>query len=164
MYEKFGEFNDVKELNETARGFLVEGDLKSLREFATENGLDPEDVEDYIAGDLPELATEVSAAMGKLLAEEKEIETKKTPEKMPLKIIMEMTRLILTESEMPQAILKKGKRITEIYELMKKVARTQKRGSVGVACGTDRQLQEIIRTYYTRGKKEAEEVIKNLYK
>lgn len=163
MYDKFGEFDSVEELNEAARGFLAEGDLKSLREFAEENGLDKEDVEDYIAGEMPELATSISAAMGKFAIEEKEIEKKSKQKKYPLMVILEMAQSIMSDREVLKGIMRKGKRIEEIYKRMESVARKHKQGSVGVACGTDRELQEIIRAYYTKGEKEAKEVMEKLY-
>ena len=36
MFDKFGEFDSVEELNRAAAGFLTEGDLDSLRKLAEE--------------------------------------------------------------------------------------------------------------------------------
>ena len=66
MFDKFGEFNSVEELNEAAAGFKREGDLESLKELAIENGLDEDDAQDYIDGLSDELATLPVAAFGKL--------------------------------------------------------------------------------------------------
>lgn len=79
MYEKFGEFNTVTELNMAAEGLLKEGDTESLYELAEENGIDREDAQDYINGDTDTLATELSAALGKL---DKEAEALKVREIM----------------------------------------------------------------------------------
>ena len=38
MFDKFGEFNSVEELNAAAEGFRNEGDLESLMALAQENG------------------------------------------------------------------------------------------------------------------------------
>lgn len=164
MYEKFGEFNSVEELNEAAAGFLAEGDFKSIRELAEENGLDGEDAEDYIAGDIPQLATVVSAAMGKLELEEKEINKKSAIEKMPLLAIHNMTKGMCTDETMAAAVMGKGKRIEKIFGLMRKAAQKHKSGGMGVCCGTDRELCNVIRAYYTEGEKKAVEVIEALYK
>lgn len=164
MYEKYGEFDSTEELNKAAAGFLAEGDLKSLRELAEENGLDGEDAEDYIAGDIPELATVVSAAMGKLDLEEKEIDKKSVIEKMPLLVIHNMTKGMCTDEAIAAAVMGKGKRIEKIFGLMRKAAQKHKSGGTGFCCGTDRQLCNIIRAYYLDGDKGAEEVIEALYK
>lgn len=164
MYEKFGEFNSVEELNEAAAGFLAEGDFKSLRELAEENGLDGEDAEDYINGDIPELASTFGAALGKLALEEKEIEKKGMIEKMPLLTILHMAKGMCTDKTMAAAVMGKGKRIEGIYSLMRKGAEKHKEGNRGISCGTDRELSGIIRTYYTEGEKKAAEQIESLYK
>ena len=48
MFDKFGEFNSVEELNEAAAGFVQEGDFESLYALARENGIEKEDVDDYL--------------------------------------------------------------------------------------------------------------------
>lgn len=164
MYEKFGEFDSVKELNKAAAGFLAEEDFNSLKELAKENGLDREDVEDYINGDTPELASAFSAALGKLELEEKEIEKKGVIERTPLLTILHMAKGMCTDQGMAAAVLGKGKRIEKIYDLMREGAKKHKEGSMGISCGTDRELCNIIRTYYIEGDKKAAEVIENLYK
>ena len=50
MYKKFGEFDSWEEINRAARAQLEEGDLDAIKEIAKENGLDPEDVEDFCTG------------------------------------------------------------------------------------------------------------------
>lgn len=75
MFEKFGEFNSAAEINETAVNLRKEGDFESLKALAEENGLDPEEAEDYITGAADKLCyTALMAAMGKLDLEEKDLE------------------------------------------------------------------------------------------
>lgn len=74
MFDKFGEFDSVEELNAAAEGQKAEGDLAALIELAVENGLDPGDAEDYMNGDMPRLAEPVTAAHGKLKVEAKNIQ------------------------------------------------------------------------------------------
>ena len=69
MFDKFGEFDSHTELNEAAAGQLEQGDHKALFELAAENGIDKEDVQDYIDGIADELATPLMAAEGKLRME-----------------------------------------------------------------------------------------------
>lgn len=73
MFEQFGEMGSATEINLLAENLRKEGDTDSIKKLAKENGLDEMDVEDFIAGDLPELCTELSAAVGKLELEAKEL-------------------------------------------------------------------------------------------
>lgn len=47
MFEKFGEFDSYEEINRAAKAQLEEGDLEAIKTIAEENGLDPEDAEDF---------------------------------------------------------------------------------------------------------------------
>lgn len=69
MFDKFGEFNSVAELNLAAAGQKEQGDLEALIALAVENGLDKEDAEDYMDGMVDELATPLTAALGKIKVE-----------------------------------------------------------------------------------------------
>lgn len=73
MFDRFGEFDSVAELNAAAEGLLKEGDTNSIRVLAEENGIDREDAEDYITGVVTELANVLMAAYGKLDVEAKEL-------------------------------------------------------------------------------------------
>ena len=73
LFERFGEFDSVEELNMTAEGLKEEGDLESLKVLAEENGLDAADAEDYANGIVTELANSLLAALGKLKVEVKEL-------------------------------------------------------------------------------------------
>ncbi len=73
MFDKFGEFDSCEELNRAAAAQLKEGDDQALVALALENGIDEEDVKDYIDGEVQELATPLMAAYGKLDIEEKEL-------------------------------------------------------------------------------------------
>ena len=72
MSEKFGEFNSAEELNRKAEE--LKGDIYKLKQFAAENGLEEDDVNDYVDGVITELATPLTAAMGKIKAEKEELE------------------------------------------------------------------------------------------
>ena len=65
MFDKFGEFDSHEELNRAAAAQLKEGDEEALMALAQENGIDEEDVKDYINGDIQELSTPLTAALGK---------------------------------------------------------------------------------------------------
>lgn len=166
MFDKFGEFDSVEELNFAAAGLLKEGDTKSLEDLAKENGIDTEDVNDYIEGMMTELASVFSAAFGRLrVEEEKTINTKKNIiDKMPLQLILTMLRGMCTNEDLAKAVMKKGKRISNIYEAMRSEAQKHKSGSMGMSCGTDRELCEIIRAYYMESESKFKAKIAALYK
>ncbi|MCM1326938.1 MAG: hypothetical protein NC094_09035 [Bacteroidales bacterium] len=73
LFEKFGEFDSVEELNRAAAAQKAEGDIEALKALALENGLEEEDAEDYMNGCTPELATDLQAAVGKLRAESRDL-------------------------------------------------------------------------------------------
>ena len=66
MFEKFGEMDSYKEINELAENLFNEGDLGSLKAMAAENGITGDYVELYINGDVPYLCDIPTAAIGKL--------------------------------------------------------------------------------------------------
>lgn len=76
MFEKFGEFNSAEEINATAEGLKEEGDTESLYVMAKENGLEKEDVDDYLDGYTNELVNPLMAALGKIAVEEENLKPK----------------------------------------------------------------------------------------
>lgn len=73
MWDKFGEFDSWEEINKAAEGQKAEGDEKALKELAKENGIDIEDAEDYYDGTILSLCSPLTAAIGKLDIEEKDL-------------------------------------------------------------------------------------------
>lgn len=146
MFEKFGEFDTVEELNMAAEGLKKEGDIKSLHELAKENGIAKEDVEDYVSGELDELADEMSAAIGKL-----EVEKEKANEYE--KIIADYMITQAADTEVARAIRRKGKTVKGALAEMEKQAR--KKAVNGMAMITDREGYGIVKKYYL--KKEVQE-------
>ena len=160
MFDKFGEFNSVEELNKAAEGLKKEGDMKSLFALAKENGIDKEDCEDYVAGDTEELVTPIMAALGRLQVEKEEFSKADINKKMICLTIWNFVQAMAAEPEIQKGIMKK--RIEGIYKAIEGRARKHKSGNCGCSCGTDRELQEIIRAYYVSGN--AKEKIEQLYK
>lgn len=137
MKKKFGIFNSVEELNRAAAGQLKEGDIEALKELAKENGIDADDVEDYVEGYTDELATPLTAALGKIEIEVAEITH--TREKIPCRIIANMTKGMLTDINIANSVMKKDKKIQDITAIMCEMQCNM---------GTDRELEEIIKTYF----------------
>lgn len=162
MFEKFGEFDSAEELNKAADGLLNEGDLDSLKELAKENGIDEEDAQDYIDGLIENLATVTSAAFGRLYVEEQQSKTNKG-EEMVARVIFAMTRSLCSNESFCAAVMRKGKRLMAVYQAMRNVAQKHKNGNIGVSCGTDRELCNLITTYYMQGDEELKKQIEKLY-
>lgn len=162
MYDKFGEFDSAEELNQAAAGLLFEGDLTSLKELGAENGIDEADVQDYIDGYADELATVSMAAFGKLAAEEQSIKDKKEYQQAA-RVIFPMVRGLCLKESFCRAVMKKGKRVMNVYEEMKKEASNHKTGSMATACGTDRELSNIIKAYYLEDEASLIKTLKDLY-
>ncbi|MBE5922633.1 MAG: hypothetical protein E7269_07770 [Lachnospiraceae bacterium] len=80
MFEKFGEFDTYSEINELAENLFNEGDLKSIKVVAEENGIPAEVAEAYINMELPYLCDALSAALGKIDIEVAELKPKEIME------------------------------------------------------------------------------------
>lgn len=152
MFKKFGEFDSVEELNAAAEGFLKECDEESLLVLAEENGIDKEDAQDYLDAYTSEFATVFSAAMGRLAVQEKEIKAKPPMEAAANLVILNQIRALCTEPELARAVMRKGKRVAKIYETMGKKAKeaSSAKRSMVVCCGTDRELEKLIYSYFTK--------------
>lgn len=107
MFEKFGEFDSVEELNMTAEGLKKEGDEDALIELAVENGLDKGDAEDYLDGCMEELATPLTAALGKIKVECEELKPKQIMEDW----VEYIKSQCMESDEMAAAVRRKGKSI-----------------------------------------------------
>lgn len=116
MFDKFGEFDSVEELNNAAAGQLAEGDMEALFELAAENGIDKEDVQDYADGCVDVLANPLMAAYGKLDIEAAELK--------PYEIMKDWIQYIKVrcteDPHMAAAVRRKGKSLKGcIGELLK---------------------------------------------
>lgn len=80
MFDKFGEFDSYKEINELAENLFNEGDTDSLKEMAKENGIQSDFVEMYLQGEIPELCDQMTAALGKIDVEVKALNPKEIME------------------------------------------------------------------------------------
>lgn len=105
MYEKFGEFDSFEELNRAAAAQKAEGDEEALFALAQENGLDKEDVEDYLDGIVEELATVSMAALGKLKLEKEDLKLGGVLSDW----VDELMEMCMESQELAAAVRKKGK-------------------------------------------------------
>ena len=107
MFEKFGEFHSAEELNRAAAGLREEGDEASVFALAQENGLDREDAEDYLAGEMEELATPALAAAGRITVWSREMDSQKTDpmERMAGQLILRTLQTMITEPDLAGAVM-----------------------------------------------------------
>lgn len=80
MFERFGEMESAKEINELAVNLFNEGDVESLRVMAEENGITEDFVEMFYEGEIPELCDPMTAALGKIEVESAELQPKEIME------------------------------------------------------------------------------------
>jgi len=105
MFDRFGEFDSAKGINETAVNLRREGDNDSIYALARENGIDREMVDAFVAGDILYICDAMSAAIGKISVEEQELK--------PKEIMADWTEYIRSEAfedeSMAIAVRRKGK-------------------------------------------------------
>lgn len=114
MFEKYGEFDSVEELDRAAAAQLAEGDTEAVIAIAVENGIDKEEAEDYIDGCTGELATPLMAALGKLKLEVEELEIKGVLTDWKDSLIEECMK----DTEMCLAVRKTGKCLRDCMALL----------------------------------------------
>lgn len=107
MWDKFGEFDSVEELNAAAAGQKEEGDEEALISLAVENGLAKEDAQDYMDGVVEELASPLMAAQGKIKIESAELKPKEIMEDWVQYILLRITE----DPQMARAVRRKGKNL-----------------------------------------------------
>ncbi len=161
MFERFGEFDSAEEINETAVNMRKEGDREGLRVLAEENGIEEDILEVFLAGELFYLCDEMTAAIGKIEVEAREVRCAEIMEDWVSYIKVQC----LEHAEMARAVRRKGKSLagciaellkwsfdhqTEIdKEILKAAGVTAGRCTLGIP-GMAR-AKDIIRGYYTGG-------------
>ncbi len=105
MYDKFGEFDSAEEINRAAAAQKNEGDEEAVKEICKENGIDPEEAEDYMDGVIDELTTPLSAAIGKINVEQNHLKLGGILIDWADELRAECT----TNSELSAAVRRKGK-------------------------------------------------------
>ena len=105
MFDKFGEFDSAEEINKAAAVQLAERDTQAIYKLAKENGIDAEEVDDYIDGITTELVNPLMAALGKLRVEAEELK--------PAEIMEDWLTYIkgqcMNNAELAAAVRKRGK-------------------------------------------------------
>lgn len=163
MFDKFGEMDSYKEINELAENLFNEGDTDSLREMARENGIPEEFVEMYLQGDIPEICDAMTAAIGKLELEAEELKLQGIMEDW-----LEYIKVQCMENELlASQVRKKGKSLEDCIaallkwsfghqkEIPKKIKEAAGVNAQKVTLGIPGmgQAKKIIKDYYMGGEK-----------
>lgn len=160
MFEKFGEMT-CQEINELAENLCNEGDTASLRAMAKENGIGEEYVEDYLQGNIFNLCDPLTAALGKLEIEKKDLK----PTHLMSDWVSYIEAQCLENEEMAAAVRAKGKSLKGCMgELLKysfsnrikvdpDVVKAAKISGARVEFGVPGmgEAKKIIREYYLGG-------------
>ena len=146
MFEQFGEMS-YEELLKAAEGQLKEGDIKSLKDLAKENGIDEEIVELYVEGAIPVLADAMTAAYGKL---DIEVQAMDEVDKAYGEAIAEYVKGRCDEEKKAKAVRNPKKKLKECLEIVKKTAESKVKKRVGTVCVAmpPAEVFKIVRTYY----------------
>lgn len=158
MFDKFGEFDSWEELNKAAEGQKDQGDSKALMELAKENGIDEEDARDYLEGFSDSLCTQVSATLGKLEVEKRDLQ----PSEIVSDWIDYIQSYAMENNEMMLAVRKKGKSLigcigellkwsfTNKYKVDSRIIKASGISNSHVEMGIPgmRTAKKIIREYY----------------
>lgn len=164
MFEKYGNFNSVEELNEKAAELLAMKDYEGIKALAKENGLDTEDAEDFIDGVITILATPYCAATGRLEIESAELK----PYEIMEDWVSYIKATVLENPNMCEAIMKKDKSLKGcIAELVKWSMKNAKPVDADIlkACNINYKVtlgipgigtaKKLIKEYYLGGANES---------
>ena len=72
MFEKFGEFDSAREINEKADELINSAAAGQIMDLARENGIPEEIAQAYLEGEVPDLCDTATAAVGKIEVEREE--------------------------------------------------------------------------------------------
>ena len=161
MFDKFGEMDSCKDINELAENLFNEGDTESIKAMAKENGIPEDYVDLYLNGDIPYLCDAETAALGKL-----DIESKKLNLKGLMQDWVEYTKSLCMENDlMAHQVRKKGKSLKDcmatllVYSFQrrisidKEIVKAAKITANRVYFGTPGmgEAKRLIREYYLGG-------------
>ena len=157
MFEKFGKMT-FDDLNRTAEGLKMEGDVESLVLLAEENGLEKEDAEDYADGVVDTLANPLEAAMGKIKVESEHLNLRCSTTLSGMRDLV--SYMISRDEEMQVAVHDPEKSLAKcLGKLVAEASRTRYKlpDEIAIAAGiptvymgdvSKERAKEIIKAYY----------------
>ncbi len=157
MFDVFGNMT-AEEINELARNLKTEGDTANVITLAKENGIDTDIAEVFLEGEIDFLCDNVTAAIGKIEIEAKEMDAKE--------IIADWIEYIKLKcfdvEEMAIAVRKKDKNLEgciaellkwsykNMYKIDEKICMAAGIGNASVKMGIPgmAKAKELIESYY----------------
>lgn len=145
MFDTFGEFDTVEELNQAAAGLWAERDFDNILLLAKENGIEEEYAQAYIEGMIPFLADTMSAAIGKLTIEKDNIKSQ-----MPVRPIADYLCTLCEDDSFSAIVRSKRKSLKSCIDAVEKKCREEcKRTKEQYV--PDMTVFKWAKTYYTEG-------------
>lgn len=141
----FGDFKSAEEINACAAGLKAEGDTDSVKALAEENGIDREMVKMFLSGEIPELCDDMTAAMGRLNTELKEITGREKP--LVETVIKPHLDSLATDPEICAAILGGKSMKTVAADVW---SRAEKKKVNSGAYIPDEEIRDIVEEYYRK--------------
>lgn len=150
MYDVFGIFDSIEEINACATSLAEEGDLSNLSILAKENGIPEALVGMYLASREVEVNSELvdwmNAAFGRLDVEAAEYKNNQ----IPVEPVVDYLKALCIEEQFARQVRKKDKSLKDcmkrIEENCKKIQRKEKKNWVA-----DMTLFGWARDYYLEG-------------
>ncbi|MDO4553689.1 MAG: hypothetical protein Q4B70_00920 [Lachnospiraceae bacterium] len=148
--KKFGTFESSEELNKAAEGLLQEGDLKSLKELAKENGIPGGMVTGFIEGKGP-FSDPVTAAIGKLETELAEFD--ETAKGYMSRLVEYLTSKCEKE-KFAEEVMKKDRTLKNFEKMWLKEAKSRVKVRKGqqVVCMTEPEVFQEARRFFGKGR------------
>ena len=151
MFDVFGNFDSVEELNACAKGLLEEQDLEHLKVLAEENGI-PDGIREVYEQHLSEeLVDSVNAAIGKL-----QVELKEETDGMPAGEIVSYLSMRCFEKEiLARAVRRKNRTLKECLQNIRKEAekRVKERRGAQMVAMPDLEVFAMVEEYYLEAEK-----------
>lgn len=163
LFEKFGEFDSVEELNRKAAELMEKGNEESLIALALENGLSKDDAEDFMDGCTQVFATDLQAAVGKLRVESEDLKLSG----VLMDWVNELMDMCINDAAFKVAVRKKGKDLAgyialtadkgyenrcvvdkRIVDKAKKIKSIVGSHEFSIGIPDKKTRQELARTYY----------------
>jgi hypothetical protein len=158
MDYRFGEMESAFAINTLATNLLNEGDTNSIKALAKENGIDEDMTEFFISGEIDFLCDEMTAAIGKLDIEAKELGAKE----LMCDWIDYIKGLASEDPDMAAVIKRKDKKLSEcIGELLKYSFSNQIEVSKEILQAANIKANRV--TFGVPSMRAAKEIIKNYY-
>ena len=114
MFDKYGEFNSAEEINLKAEELNKTGTRVEIDILAKENGIEKDDVDDYIKGYVDSLTNNLMAAVGKLNVECDEYKI----ENVLNDWVEELKAECMESEELAKSVRKKGKGLDGFIALL----------------------------------------------